>query len=442
MTGRRYVALAGSLAVLAGALSLKAAGPAQTPDTVSSAPAERALLNRYCVTCHNQKLKTGGLALDGVSLTNVAANREVWEKVLRKLHGGLMPPAGLPRPDRSAADGFTTWLEGELDRAAAAHPDPGRTEPFHRLNRSEYQNAIRDLLALDVDVTSLLPADDASYGFDNIAGVLKMSPTLLERYLAAARKISRAAVGTPVLFPSVESVRVPEDLPQDERLEGLPFGTRGGTLLRHTFPVDGDYLVKVRLSRLGLSGGATEDVPRFAESHDLEVSLDGTRLAVFTLAGETVEAGRRVDAYQQGRTNVDADWQVRVPVKAGPHGVAVAFLRKSSALNETVRLPFLRPYAGARHALSAVSRDGDDYRSARNGKAGDTPSRRRIFVCQPEKPAASLFARGRFSRGSRAAPIAVRSLTRILARWSRSSRRDSPRAASTRASSWRLSSCW
>jgi mono/diheme cytochrome c family protein len=388
MKRRRYAVLAGGLLVLAGAVSLDTTGSAHAREAAAAgADAQRALLDRYCVSCHNQKLKTAGLALDAADLSNVGASRDVWEKVLRKLHGGLMPPAGLPRPDRTAADSFTSWLEGELDRAAHAHPDPGRTEPLHRLNRAEYQNVIRDLLALEVDVTSLLPADDASYGFDNIAGVLKVSPTLLERYLAAARKISRAAVGTPVAVPSVESVRVPEDLPQDDRLEGLPFGTRGGTLVRHTFPVDGDYVVKVRLSRLGLSGGATEDVPRFPESHDLEVGLDGTRLALFTLAGESIQPGRRVDAYQQGRTNVDADWQVRVPVKAGPHELTVTFLRKSSALNETVRLPFLRPYAGAggdtryQPYLSTVTISGP----FGTGTADETPSRKRIFTCRPEK---------------------------------------------------------
>ena len=234
-----------------------------------------------------------------------------------------MPPAGLPRPDPASAGELIAWLESELDRASAASPEPGRTEPFHRLNRSEYRNAIRDLLAVDVDVASLLPADDASFGFDNIAGVLKTSPTLMERYLTAAQRISRLAVGTPPAIPSVDTFQVPEDLPQDDRLDGLPFGTRGGTRVRYTFPVDAEYLIKVRLSRLGLSGGATEDVPRFAESHDLEISVDGARLHVFTLAGETLAPGQRIDSYQQGRKDVDAAWQVRVPVTAGPHELTV-----------------------------------------------------------------------------------------------------------------------
>jgi hypothetical protein len=365
-----------------------AAGPQDGPRTGSSQSpaAHRSLVGRYCITCHNQKLKTGGLMLDAADLGSVASRPDIWEKVVRKLRAGLMPPAGLPRPDAASVDGLATWLESELDRAAAASPDPGRTEPLHRLNRNEYKNAIRDLLAVDVDVTSLLPSDDASYGFDNVAGVLKTSPLLMERYLTAAQRISRIAVGTPPAAPDVNTFPVPDDLSQDDRLEGLPFGTRGGTRVRYTFPADADYVIKVRLSRLGLSGGATEDVPRFAESHDLEVSLDGVRLQVFTLAGQTLAPGQRIDAYQQGRTDVDATWQVRTAVKAGPRDVTVAFIRKSSAVvDETARLPFLRPYAGAggdtryQPYLSSVTITGP----IEGQTAAETPSRRRIFTCYP-----------------------------------------------------------
>jgi hypothetical protein len=237
-----------------------------------------------------------------------------------------------------------------------------------------------------VDVASLLPADDSSYGFDNIAGVLKTSPMLMERYLTVAQRISRIAVGTPPPAPGVETFQVPDDLAQDIRLEGLPFGTRGGTRVRYTFPADADYVIKVRLSRLGLSGGATEDVPRFAESHDLELSLDGVRLQVFTLAGEKLAPGQRVDAYQQGRQDVDATWQVRTAVKAGPRDVTVAFIRKSAAVpDETARLPFLRPYAGAggdtryQPYLSSVTITGP----IDGETAADTPSRRKLFACHP-----------------------------------------------------------
>jgi mono/diheme cytochrome c family protein len=216
-----------------------------SPDVI----APQRLLTQYCVTCHNQRARTGGLALDTRSLANVGADAEIWEKVVVKLRAGLMPPAGRPRPDAASYDAFATWLENELDRAAHENPDPGSKARFHRLNRAEYQNAIRDLLALHIDVTSMLPPDDASYGFDNSAGVLRMSPTLMERYLAAAEKVSRRAVGSPTIAADTEVYRLPDDLSQERHIDGPPFGTRGGTLIRHTFPVDGEYVVKVRLAR-------------------------------------------------------------------------------------------------------------------------------------------------------------------------------------------------
>lgn len=381
-----------SLAALTIAFGVRLTGTsAAAPGTPAQAQAARATLDTYCVGCHNQRRKTASLALDTLDVAHTSSATATWEKVARKLRGGSMPPAGLPRPDRATYDALISWLETDLDAAAAARPDPGRTEPFHRLNRAEYRNVIRDLLALDLDVSSLLPSDDASYGFDNIAGVLKMSPTLLERYLAAAQRVSRLAVGRSPSTPQVDTFRVPEDLPQDDRIEGLPFGTRGGTLVRYTFPVDATYDIRVRLSRLGLSGGATEDIPRFAESHDLDVILDGVRVETFTLAGETLPTGIRQDAYQQNRINLDADWNVRLPVSAGPHEVGVAFAKKSSALNETVRLPFLRPYAGAggdtryQPYVSSVTVTGPiDARTAT-----DTPSRRAVFICRPTRPAES-----------------------------------------------------
>lgn len=378
-----------SLAALTIAFSARLTGTAVVaPDTPAQAQAARATLDRYCVGCHNQQRKTASLALDTLDVAHTAQATATWEKVVRKLRGGAMPPAGLPRPDRAAHEALIDWLETDLDAAAAARPDPGRTEPFHRLNRAEYRNVIRDLLALDIDVSSLLPSDDASYGFDNMAGVLKMSPTLLERYLGAAQRLSRLAVGTPPPVPNVDTLRVPEDLPQDERIDGLPFGTRGGTVVRYAFPVDATYDIRVRLSRLGLSGGATEDIPRFAESHDLDVMLDGVRIKTFTLAGETLPTGVRQDAYQQNRINLDADWHVRLHVPAGPHDVGVAFVKKSSALHETVRLPFLRPYAGAggdtryQPYLSSVTVTGP----IEAGTATDTPSRRALFICRPARP--------------------------------------------------------
>ena len=369
--------------------SLRAANPnlasAAAPAPEASAE-HRALLDRYCVTCHNERLKTAGLALDALDLEHVGASAEVWERVVRKLRAGVMPPAGRPRPDHHAYDDLATWLEAELDRATEAYPNPGRTEPFHRLNRAEYRNAVRDLLALDVDIAEWLPPDDASYGFDNIAGVLKMSPTLMDRYLAASRRISRLAVGTPVTGRRVDTYRFRPDAPQDHRLEGLPFGTRGGANIRHTFPVDGIYVIHTRLSRRA-GNGTNEDIATFDASHDIELSLDGARVEVFTLAGSptTEEEARALDLYGgTDRKHLDERWQVRLPVKAGPRDIQVTFLARSSVVDDTdMRLPFERPihYSDERRQpyLGAVVISGPFDSSG----SGDTPSRRRIFVCQP-----------------------------------------------------------
>ena len=207
-------------------------------ETTSAVAQHQGLLTQYCVTCHNQRLQTGGLALDPAALATPATNIETWEKVTRKLRSGLMPPPGSPRPAPAVLDAFTGWLEGELDRVAARSPNPGRPM-LHRLNRSEYANAIRDLLQLDVDAALLLPPDDSAFGFDNVSDVLGVSPSLQERYLTAASTISALAVGDTRMRPGGETYRVPQDLSQDQHIDGLPLGTLGGTRVRHIFPVDG-----------------------------------------------------------------------------------------------------------------------------------------------------------------------------------------------------------
>ena len=286
ITGLTIIGYVGCLALITGVAHIQAAGQQpQSSTTPAAVPAQQAFIRQYCVTCHNQGLQTGGLVLETADLSDVSADAETWEKVVRKLHGGLMPPPGAPRPDRTTSESFVSWLETQLDRAAAARPNPGRTETFHRLNRAEYRNAVRDLLGLDIDVDSLLPADGSSYGFDNIAGVLQVPPTLMERYLTAAKNISRAAVGTPPSAPNYDVFRVPADLPQDDRVDGLPFGTRGGTLIRYNFPGDGEYTIRVRLAREAVGAGGV-DVPRYDVPQQLEVALDGERLQVFTLAGD------------------------------------------------------------------------------------------------------------------------------------------------------------
>ena len=366
---------------------------------VSSSPAatslqhatlDRTMLDRYCVTCHNQTLKTAGLTLEAMDLGKVGEAAEVWEKVVRKLHAGLMPPAGRPRPDKATVQRFVSSLESELDRAAAVMPNPGRTEPFHRLNRAEYRNAIRDLLALDLDVdgAALLPADDASYGFDNIASVQRMSPTLLEKYLLAAQKISRAAVGTPAP-PLSRTIRLPVDYPQDDHVDGLPFGTRGGVLIHHTFPLDGEYSIRVQLARLVAN---TENIPGFDQPQLLEVSVDGEPLQVFTLpAVEPPSEDEKADlgSYKHDRRDLDGDWKVHFPARAGPHEIAVTFLNRTLALHESPVRPLLRPYPGGSPGAGLyTTRKGAYLRSVEidgpfNASGpGDTPSRRRIFVCR------------------------------------------------------------
>ena len=237
-------------------------------------------VDKYCVTCHNARLKTGGLQLDNIDYTKIADHAESLEKVVRKLKTGAMPPQGMPRPDRPAQEALVSWLSTELDRTVAASPNPGRAL-LRRLNRTEYGNAIRDLLDLDIDVAALLPVDNSSYGFDNIADVLGVSPVLLERYLTAARRISAVAVGDAAVIPvTTETFRARPDLSQDVRLEGFPLGTRGGLSVRHTFPLDAEYTFKVFPMLTTVSISASQD------AHELIVR--------WWTAGSRVSAPRRL----------------------------------------------------------------------------------------------------------------------------------------------------
>lgn len=344
---------------------------------------QQTLLERYCVGCHNEQLETGGLALDRHDVMQVAAEPAVWETVVRKLRAGAMPPVPRPRPDGVTYERFIQYLETELDRNALAEINPGRTEAFHRLNRTEYHNAVRDLLDLEIDVSALLPADGASYGFDNIAGVLGVSPTLLERYLAAARRISRIAVGRSAVSATTETFRVTNDLSQDYWVEGMPFGTRGGARFQYNFPQDGDYIVRVTLAR-GTGGAlAVFDVP-----HTLEVSLDNEIVQSYTV-GEAPppDVSRDAAAYRDWRASqreVDRDWEFRVPVRAGPGDIQVTFARRTWAYPESVREPYLRPYTAVdtRHQpyLGQVTITGP-YDTNDAAPVVPTPSRRRIFSC-------------------------------------------------------------
>ena len=345
----------------------------QAPDR-GTAGEHRALFDQYCIACHNQRLRTANLVLekDAVDLENVAGSAEVLEKVLLKLRAGSMPPAGRPRPDRTSVDALASWLQVSLDRAAEASPNPGRPT-IHRLNRTEYVNALRDMLALDVDGRSLLPGDDFGYGFDNNADVLAVSPGLLERYMSAARKVSRLAVGDQRIRPATEIYEVSRYLQQDDRIsEELPFGSRGGMAVRHYFPLDGDYVIKVHLQRR-----------RAQESQQqLEVRVDGEVVKVFKI-GATAGGGRAADDADE--PSAGGGLEVRFPAKAGPRLVGVAFLQRTLAPEGVA--PATLPvgnisYRGKRGAETGVERVeiGGPYDVK---GPGDTPSRRRIFICRP-----------------------------------------------------------
>ena len=380
MSRFRLVGAAVGTAAVWGALGVGM--PAAAGQAAPALADQRQLLDRYCVACHNDRLETGGLSLEAVDVTDVAGDAALWEKVVAKLRAGAMPPQPRPRPEPAAYDAFRTWLETELDQAAAARPRPGRTEALHRLSRIEYRNVVRDLLGLDVDVSDLLPADDTSYGFDNIAGVLGVSPTLMERYLAAARKIARLAVGSPVPSPIAETFRVASDQGQDDHVAGLPFGTRGGLVVDFNFPEDAEYVISV-----------VPDGPLYIEPHQLEVTLDGERLEVFTV-GRALEPGQRRSQYAEADAR-----EVRVRVGAGPHRVGAAFLRKTAAEQERTRKLYERPFTGEGSGADSRYQPylerltiAGPFESRGGRPLVDTPSRARIFTCEPGDDAASAAA--------------------------------------------------
>ena len=398
------------------ALAPLRAQPTRVPDASGTAQV-RAVLDRYCVSCHNGQLRTAGLLLDAMEVEQVGEHAEAWEKVVRKLRARAMPPAGRPRPDMATYGAVAEVLETALDRTAAADPNPGRTTT-HRLNRTEYANAIRDLLGLEVDGRALLPPDDADLGFDNMADILSMSPALLDRYLSAARKISRLALGDPSGEPTTETYTVPTLRFQDQRMsEDLPFGSRGGIAFRHHFPLDAEYDITIRLQRqlYGYIRG-------LHRPQQLEVRLDGRRVALFSIGGArgtappqtftgTVPGDREWEEYT---LHGDEDLEFRVPAPAGPRVLGVSFIQgrserdgvlqprataKTLAIAERWSSPSEQPEAAVEQVVIAGPFDATG--------PGDTPTRRRILLCQPagaadEKPCArkilSAVARRAFRR--------------------------------------------
>jgi mono/diheme cytochrome c family protein len=351
-------------------------GPApSTPRAASEAP-YRALVASHCLSCHNARTKAGGLELDAINAQDLGAHQEAWEKVVRKLRAHQMPPQGARQPDEATHSAALSSLETALDALSSTAPNPGRTDTFRRLNRTEYRNAIRDLLALDIDVASLLPSDSASFGFDNVT-VGNLSPTLLESYVGAAEKISRLAVGRPSISLGGATVRIKPDITQENHLHGLPIGTRGGTRVTHEFPLNGEYEITIRLSR-----DRNEHIEGLLEPHEIELLLDGARLRLFTIEPVKLENVSAADA--PSHENLDSHLKLRVPVTAGPHDLTVTFLKKPFLLLETARRPYEAHFNYYRHprlqpAVYEISIVGP-YNAA---GAGDTPSRRRVFVCQP-----------------------------------------------------------
>jgi len=344
----------------------RSATGAVTPD---SSP--RRLVDRYCVTCHNERLKTADLRLDRLDVDNPGADAEVWEKVVRKVHTGTMPPPNVPQPSQDERRALLTWLETSLDAASAARPNPGRTDTLRRLNRTEYQNAIRDLLALDIDAASLLPADDSGHGFDNVT-VGDLPPTLLDRYISAAQKISRLAIGSTESSLQSDIIRLPADLTQEDHLPGLPLGTRGGASVSRTFVRDGEYEIQIWLSR-DLGGNVSG--LREARAHELVVLVDRQPVASF-----------KVEKPASGDdTLLDKDLKTRVTVRAGPHEIGVTFVNDGSSLAESARQPLHAHYNDRRNPFVAPAINQISLTGPYEAKgAENTPSRRRVFVCRPE----------------------------------------------------------
>jgi cytochrome c5 len=339
---------------------------ANTPAPARDATAQRALLDQYCVTCHNVKLKTANLLLDELDIAHIGQHAEIGEKVVRKLRAGMMPPKGMKRPDPATLNAFVVWTENELDRSAVTSvPSPG----LHRLNRTEYANAIRDLIGLEVDSTKFLPPDDSTRGFDNIAGALTMSPALMEAYLSAAGKISRLAIGD-VSAPTQGVFEVPPDTAQNFHVEGLPFGTRGGMLIKYDFPADGEYTFKVT----GITG-YFQAVLGQIKGEQLEVTVDGSRVKLFDWDKEIAN------------TRGNGGRSPRIPLKAGLHTVGVTFIATNDLPATELNRPFERTmntpgdipgYQFYPHVGQVVIEGPYNAQGAQ-----DTASRQKIFVCHP-----------------------------------------------------------
>jgi mono/diheme cytochrome c family protein len=390
------------------------ASAGQTSDAVA---ANKATVQKYCVSCHNEKVKSGGLTLSTLDLARVTEQPEVWEHVIRKVRTGAMPPAGRPRPDKAVSGSLVTYLETELDKAALAQPNPGHLA-LARLNRSEYRNAVRDVLGLEIDAASMLPNDIAGHGFDNNADALTLSPMLTERYLGAAAKISQMALARPRGVPTPETFFVPTDRNQNIRVsDDLPLGSRGGTAFNYYFPADGEYLFELRPKESG-AGGGFEGIT--AEPHQLDIAIDNVKVGTVTLGGPEFAprrgggAGAAGDYPREDRTKKIIELMTfRVPVKAGNHMVQAYFASKTTAFVEDLFDPSFRrePYrdGSGEPRISSFTITGPQPTTA---SIGDTPSRRRILTCAPSVRGAGTSARQADDEGVACARKIVSTLAR------------------------------
>ena len=354
-------------------------GTPTTPEKQGAAPqSEQALVKQYCVTCHNARTLTGGLSLEELDPAAAASHSDVWEKVIVKLRGGMMPPVGMPRPGEAALQGFAASLERRIDAQALKSPDPGH-KPIHRLNRTEYGNAVRDLLDLQVDVMDLLPPDDESHGFDNIAGVLRVSSSLLEQYFTAARRVSSVAVGTDSEVVRL-AYRVPPDDSQQDEVDGLGLGTRGGMRFRHNFPQNAEYELAISLMR-NFHGYITG----LEFAHRVEIAIDGEQVFSAQVGGpaDNLASDRNMSA---AADDIHKRLQARVRVAAGPHDVGVTFYRRNRAQSdEPLQLHERHHDLQDMNGLPIVDQVTLTGPFNPTGP-GDTPSRRRIFTCRPSTP--------------------------------------------------------
>ena len=390
--------------------------PASSRSAVPAAPSvdANAVVQKYCASCHSDRIKSGGVVLQNLNPEQTAAShKDLWEKVVLKLRGGMMPPQSAPRPDEATLNALTVHLEHTLDRLALASPDPGH-KPVHRLNRTEYGNAVRDLLDLQIDPAQLLPADDESHGFDNIAGVLRISPSLLEQYLSAARQISALALG----FENdvvINSFRIPPDDSQEDHVEGLPLGSRGGMLFRHNFPQDAEYDFNVFLLR-NIVGYMTG----LEYAHMLEITIDGERAFLVQVGGE--EDNLASDRNMSEAANmIDKRLKTRVKVKAGPHMVGVTFHRRNASESDEPLQPHERDHdlqnMNGLPLIDHVTVTGPFDSTG----PGDTPSRRKVLTCRPKGAAdESACARTILATLARRAyrrPVTQADMNPLLARY-------------------------